>query len=39
MLLAGRKIEAIRAYRTATGTSLREAKGAVELLVKQRGLG
>jgi ribosomal protein L7/L12 len=38
-LLAGRKIQAIKAYREATGVGLREAKDAVELLARQRGLG
>jgi ribosomal protein L7/L12 len=37
-LLAGRKIQAIKAYREATGAGLREAKDAVELLARQRGL-
>ncbi|MER7004309.1 ribosomal protein L7/L12 [Dactylosporangium sp. NPDC000555] len=37
-LLAGRKIQAIKAYRAATGTGLKEAKDAVELLARQRGL-
>jgi hypothetical protein len=37
-LRAGRKIEAIKAYREATGASLREAKDAVEAIAKQRGL-
>ncbi|MGC4857427.1 ribosomal protein L7/L12 [Micromonospora sp. DT4] len=38
-LLAGRKIQAIKAYREATGVGLRKAKEAVELLARQRGLG
>lgn len=38
-LLAGRKIQAIKIYREATGVGLREAKDAVELLARQRGLG
>jgi ribosomal protein L7/L12 len=37
-LLAGRKIQAIKEYREATGVGLREAKDAVELLARQRGL-
>ena len=37
-LLAGRKIHAIKAYREATGVGLKEAKDAVELLARQRGL-
>jgi ribosomal protein L7/L12 len=38
-LLAGRKIQAIKEYREATGVSLKEAKDAVELLARQHGLG
>ncbi|MEV4825676.1 ribosomal protein L7/L12 [Micromonospora sp. NPDC049274] len=38
-LLAGRKIQAIKVYREVTGAGLREAKDAVELLARQRGLG
>jgi hypothetical protein len=38
-LLAGRKIQAIKEYRKATGAGLKEAKDAVELLARQRGLG
>jgi ribosomal protein L7/L12 len=38
-LVAGRKIQAIKAYREATGVGLKEAKDAVELLARQRGLG
>ncbi|MEV6596204.1 ribosomal protein L7/L12 [Actinoplanes sp. NPDC051346] len=38
-LLAGRKIQAIKLYREATGVGLKEAKDAVELLARQRGLG
>jgi hypothetical protein len=37
-LLAGRKLQAIKEFRAATGVSLREAKDAVELLARQRGL-
>jgi ribosomal protein L7/L12 len=37
-LLSGRKIHAIKEYREATGVSLKEAKDAVELLARQRGL-
>jgi len=37
-LLAGRKIQAIKVYREATGVGLKEAKDAVELLARQRGL-
>jgi ribosomal protein L7/L12 len=37
-LLAGRKIQAIKEYREATGAGLREAKDAVELIARQRGL-
>ncbi|MEU4624681.1 ribosomal protein L7/L12 [Actinoplanes sp. NPDC023801] len=37
-LLAGRKIHAIKEYRDATGAGLKEAKDAVELLARQRGL-
>ncbi|MEV4280023.1 ribosomal protein L7/L12 [Actinoplanes xinjiangensis] len=38
-LLAGRKIQAIKEYRDATGVGLKEAKDAVEFLARQRGLG
>lgn len=38
-LLAGRKIQAIKEFREATGATLKEAKDAVELLARQRGLG
>ncbi|WP_212846795.1 ribosomal protein L7/L12 [Actinoplanes ianthinogenes] len=38
-LLAGRKIQAIKEYRKATGAGLKEAKDAVELLARQRNLG
>lgn len=37
-LLAGRKIQAIKVYRTATGVGLKDAKDAVELLARQHGL-
>ncbi|MEV1287657.1 ribosomal protein L7/L12 [Micromonospora sp. NPDC049679] len=37
-LRAGRKIQAIKAYRAATGVGLKEAKDAVELLASQHGL-
>ena len=37
-LLAGRKIQAIKVYRAATGATLREAKDAVEALARQRGI-
>lgn len=37
-ILAGRKIQAIKVYRAATGASLKEAKDAVEDLARQRGL-
>ncbi|MET8150563.1 ribosomal protein L7/L12 [Actinoplanes sp. NPDC049668] len=37
-LLAGRKIQAIKEYREATGTGLKEAKDAVELFARQHGL-
>jgi ribosomal protein L7/L12 len=37
-LLAGRKIQAIKVYREATGVGLKEAKEAVERLATQRGL-
>lgn len=37
-LLAGRKIQAIKVFRTATGAGLKEAKVAVELLARQHGL-
>jgi ribosomal protein L7/L12 len=37
-LLAGRKLQAIKMYRAATGASLREAKDVVEALARQRGL-
>ena len=34
----GRKIQAIKAYRQATGEGLKEAKDAVEELARERGL-
>ena len=37
-LLAGRKLQAIKVYRAATGASLREAKDAVEAMARQRGI-
>ncbi|WP_189078662.1 ribosomal protein L7/L12 [Mangrovihabitans endophyticus] len=37
-LVAGRKIQAIKKYREATGAGLKEAKDAVELVARQRGL-
>jgi hypothetical protein len=37
-LMAGRKIQAIKAYREATGLGLKDAKDAVEALARQRGL-
>ncbi|UWZ34653.1 ribosomal protein L7/L12 [Dactylosporangium roseum] len=37
-LMAGRKIQAIKLFREATGAGLKEAKHAVELLARQRGL-
>ncbi|WP_344618521.1 ribosomal protein L7/L12 [Dactylosporangium salmoneum] len=37
-LAAGRKIQAIKAYREATGVGLREAKDAVEAIARLRGL-
>jgi ribosomal protein L7/L12 len=37
-LLAGRKVQAIKVYRDATGTSLKEAKDAVEAMARQRGI-
>ncbi|MEV4508618.1 ribosomal protein L7/L12 [Dactylosporangium sp. NPDC049525] len=37
-LLAGRKLQAIKVYRAATGAGLREAKDAVEAMQRQRGL-
>jgi hypothetical protein len=37
-LLAGRKIQAIKVYREATGVGLKDAKDAVELLARRRGL-
>jgi hypothetical protein len=37
-LEAGEKIQAIKAYRKATGAGLKEAKDAVEQLAAQRGL-
>ncbi|GAA1803315.1 hypothetical protein HC028_04860 [Planosporangium flavigriseum] len=37
-LEAGRKIQAIKAYRDATGAGLKEAKDAVEALARSRGL-
>lgn len=38
-LVAGRKIQAIKEYREATGAGLKEAKDAVELLARQLGMG
>lgn len=38
LLQAGRKIEAIKAYRNATGAGLAEAKAFVEQLAAQNGL-
>lgn len=38
-LLAGKKIQAIKIYRQATGVGLKEAKDAVEEIEGQRGLG
>jgi hypothetical protein len=35
---AGRKIQAIKAYRDATGAGLKEAKDAVDEMARQRGL-
>jgi ribosomal protein L7/L12 len=35
---AGNKIQAIKAYREATGAGLKEAKDAVEEMARQRGL-
>jgi ribosomal protein L7/L12 len=35
-LLAGRKLQAIKVYRAATGATLREAKDAVEAMQRQR---
>jgi ribosomal protein L7/L12 len=37
-LLAGRKLQAIKVYRAATGASLQEAKDAVEALQRQHGI-
>lgn len=37
-LLKGHKIQAIKEYRAATGAGLKEAKDAVELIARQRGL-
>ncbi|WP_109505454.1 ribosomal protein L7/L12 [Nocardioides speluncae] len=37
-MLRGRKIEAIKLYRQATGVGLKEAKDAVEEIQTQRGL-
>lgn len=37
-LLAGRKLQAIKVYRAATGASLQEAKTAVEAIARQRGI-
>ena len=37
-LVAGRKIQAIKVYREATGAGLVDAKNAVELLARQSGL-
>ncbi|WP_432840731.1 ribosomal protein L7/L12 [Dactylosporangium sp. CA-092794] len=38
-LVSGRKIQAIKLYREATGAGLKEAKDAVDALAQQRGLG
>lgn len=38
-LLAGKKIQAIKIYRQATGDGLAEAKAAVEQIARDRGLG
>ena len=38
LLAAGNQIEAIRRYRTQKGGGLKEAKDAVEVLARQRGL-
>ncbi len=37
-LLAGRKLQAIKVYRAATGASLQEAKDAVEAIGRRRGI-
>lgn len=37
-LAAGRKIQAIKLYREATGAGLKDAKDAVELLARRHGL-
>lgn len=37
-LLAGRKIDAVKAYRQATGAGLKEAKDAVEELARRHGI-
>jgi ribosomal protein L7/L12 len=37
-LSAGRKIQAIKVYREATGVGLKDAKDAVELLARRHGL-
>ena len=37
-LLAGRKIQAIKVYREATGATLKEAKDAVEEVARRRGI-
>lgn len=37
-LLAGRKIQAIKVYREATGVGLKDAKDAIELLASRHGL-
>ncbi|MEV6925277.1 ribosomal protein L7/L12 [Dactylosporangium sp. NPDC051485] len=37
-LVAGRKLQAIKAYREATGVGLKEAKDAVEAIARLRGL-
>lgn len=38
-LLAGKKIEAIKLHRRATGLGLKESKEAVEQIARDRGLG
>lgn len=37
-LLAGRKLQAVKVYRAATGAGLAEAKDAVEALARQHGI-
>lgn len=37
-LIQGKKIEAIKAYRTATGTGLKEAKEAIETIERNLGI-